>query len=182
MDPFSPSRRYILLVIYSGKHKATRAGKGILKIHAFSAFFPIAIAGGFGSGRAAALDWFLRWNRGGKGLFFWLLILLAHATILTRQSEKAMTQKLKPFRDRIDAIDDQIIDLLAARIAIVREVAAIKKADDIPAVLPERVEEVKNRAAARAESKNLDGGLVRKLYTLLIDYCCDLEESLKAKK
>ena len=87
---------------------------------------------------------------------------------------------MKPFRRRIDAIDDQIIDLLVSRIEIIREVGDFKFQNDIPAVLPDRVIEVRERAAERAADKGLDPELIRQLYTILINYSCDLEEEIKA--
>ncbi len=88
---------------------------------------------------------------------------------------------MKPFRQRIDALDDQIIDLLIARTEIIREVGHFKFENDIPAVLPDRVIEVRERAAARAAAKGLDADLVRQLYTTIIGYSCDLEEEIKAE-
>jgi len=87
---------------------------------------------------------------------------------------------MKPFRRRIDAIDDQIIDLLVSRIEIIREVGHFKFQNNIPAVLPDRVIEVRERAAERAAAKGLDAELIRQLYTILINYSCDLEEEIKA--
>lgn len=87
---------------------------------------------------------------------------------------------MKPFRKRIDALDDQIIDLLIARTEIIREVGHFKFENDIPAVLPDRVIEVRERAAERAAARGLDADLVRKLYTTIIGYSCDLEEEIKA--
>lgn len=89
---------------------------------------------------------------------------------------------LKPYRAKIDAIDDQIIDLLAARLDIIREVGALKAAQNIPPVLQDRVNEVRDRCAKRGERKNVDPALVRDLYTLLIDYSCALEEKIIGKK
>ena len=85
---------------------------------------------------------------------------------------------LKPYRARIDAVDDRIIDLLIER--IIREVGHFKAKENIPAILPDRVIEVRERAAARAAAKGLDPDLVRQLYTILIDYSCKLEEEIKA--
>lgn len=87
---------------------------------------------------------------------------------------------MKPFRQRIDALDDQIIDLLVSRTGIIREVGQFKFDNNIPAVLPDRVIEVRERAAERAAAKGLDPELVRQLYTIIIGYSCDLEEEIKA--
>lgn len=85
---------------------------------------------------------------------------------------------LKSYRARIDEIDDKIVDLMVARTNIVREVGELKFRKNIPAVLPDRVNEVINRTAARAEDKDLDPALVRKIYTLLVDYSCILEKEI----
>ncbi len=85
---------------------------------------------------------------------------------------------LKPYRKRIDDLDDQIVDLLVRRLDIIEEVAAIKEARGIPAVLEDRVEEVRERCAARAAAQGLDPELVRRLYTVLICWCCDYEQDL----
>lgn len=86
---------------------------------------------------------------------------------------------LKPYRARIDAIDDQIVDLLVARIGVITEVGHLKAREGIPAILPDRVAEVRERAAARAAAGGMDPDLARQLYTILIDYSCALEEQIK---
>lgn len=89
---------------------------------------------------------------------------------------------LKPYRARIDAVDDKIIDLLVERTGIIREVGHMKAREGIPAVLPDRVIEVRERCVDRAVAKGLDGELVRGLYARIIQYSCDLEEDIKAGK
>ncbi|MBN8521998.1 MAG: chorismate mutase [Alphaproteobacteria bacterium] len=82
---------------------------------------------------------------------------------------------LTPYRTRIDALDDQIVDLIAARFDIIHEVAAVKIQHRIPAVLPDRVNEVINRAVSRAENHGIDPHLMRDLYTKIVSHSCDLE-------
>lgn len=82
---------------------------------------------------------------------------------------------LTPYRARIDALDDQIVDLIAARFGIIHEVAAVKIEHRIPAVLPDRVNEVIKRAVSRAESHGIDPILIRDLYTRIVTHSCDLE-------
>ncbi len=85
---------------------------------------------------------------------------------------------MKPYRDRIDALDDRIVDLLAERAGIIREVARVKFREGIPAVLQDRVDAVRERAAARAAAQGLDPDVVRKIYAELIDFSCGLEEDI----
>lgn len=82
---------------------------------------------------------------------------------------------LKPYRARIDALDDKIIDLLAQRLAIIDEVAEVKAARDIPAVLEDRVNEVIENAARRAGEKGVDPELARRIYAVIVAWCCDVE-------
>ncbi len=92
-----------------------------------------------------------------------------------------MTNLLKPYREKIDALDDKIVDLLAERIGIIHEVAKLKGANDIPAVLPDRVNEVIDRCSDRAGSKKIEADFVRRLYTDIVQYCCQLESKLMKK-
>ncbi len=88
----------------------------------------------------------------------------------------SIAETLKPYRARIDALDDQIVDLLVQRFAVIREVGHLKAEKGIPAVLEDRVREVISRAASRAGTK--DDDLVREVYTLLVTISCDLEDKI----
>jgi chorismate mutase len=89
--------------------------------------------------------------------------------------EKSAMEVLKPYRAQIDALDDQIIDLLAERLRVIDDVAEIKAARDIPAVLEDRVQEVIERCAARAAERGVDPELARRIYAVIVAWCCDLE-------
>lgn len=88
-------------------------------------------------------------------------------------------EALKNQRARIDAIDDQVVDLLVERFGIVREVGEIKKRENIEIVQSNRAEEVKNRVANRASHAGLDGDLLRAIYTLIIDHAHVVEHKIK---
>lgn len=87
-------------------------------------------------------------------------------------------QLLQAHRQRIDQLDDQIVRLLAERYGIIEEVAAIKAEHGIPSVLADRVTEVIERNAKSAAALGLDPDLVRRIYTLMIDEACALEDRL----
>lgn len=82
---------------------------------------------------------------------------------------------LASFRARIDACDDRLLAVLSERLAVCDEVASWKAATGTPMMQPERVEEVKARCAARANSHGLAPQFVRRLYTLIIDEACRRE-------
>ncbi len=93
---------------------------------------------------------------------------------------------LKPYRSRINVIDEQILELLRRRYDIIEEVGRFKALKNLPSVIPERVEEVRENAARRAAEKGLDENFIRKIYAQIIDHSCALEEAIirqsKAKK
>ena len=88
---------------------------------------------------------------------------------------------LKDFRQEIDVIDDEIVDLLARRFAIIKRVAEVKKKHDIPAVLPDRVEQVKRRNALRGSKQGLSADFMTDLYGLIIDHACFIEHEHLAR-
>jgi len=91
---------------------------------------------------------------------------------------------MKPYRARIDALDDQIVDLMIERLKIIREVAAVKVENGIPAVIEERIAEVIDHAGDRVESVlsgeqgEDDADRIREIYALMVVICCDLEEEI----
>lgn len=88
------------------------------------------------------------------------------------------TTDLTPFRDRLNVLDEQLIDILAERFGICREVAKYKKLHGVAMMQPARVEEVKNRNAAMGEKKGVDPRFVKDLYTLIIGEACRLEDDI----
>ncbi len=87
-------------------------------------------------------------------------------------------EQIKPFRDQIDALDDQIIDLLAQRMDIVRQIGIIKAKENIAAIQPDRVVEVRERNAQRGTLKGINPGLVRKIYNAIFDEAHEIEQGI----
>lgn len=87
-------------------------------------------------------------------------------------------ETLGPLRAKIDAIDDQIIDLLAQRTDLVREVGAIKGRYHLDLIQSDRVVEVRERCAERGAKMGLNPGMVRNMYTLIIDEAHQMEQSI----
>jgi chorismate mutase-like protein len=85
---------------------------------------------------------------------------------------------LRALRDRIDAVDDRLLDLLAERLRIAHEVAACKRRHGIPVRLPDRIEAVLERCAAAGAARGLDPRYAREIWTAIIEETCRLEEWL----
>ncbi|GIC76015.1 bifunctional chorismate mutase/prephenate dehydrogenase [Moritella sp. F3] len=71
--------------------------------------------------------------------------------------------KLDPLgklRDKIDDVDQQLVDLLAQRIALVAEVGEIKSEHGLPIYVPERETAMLEKRREEAESKGVPGDLI----------------------
>lgn len=86
--------------------------------------------------------------------------------------------ELEKFRTSLNEVDEQIITLLGHRYAICRDVARYKKQNNIPVVLHDRVNEVKERCAELAERQQIDPDFIRSLYSLIIAEACRVEDKV----
>jgi len=87
-------------------------------------------------------------------------------------------EKLSIFRKELDELDTQLMDILARRFEVCRQVAVYKAEMNIPMMQPERVAQVKQRAAERAMASGLDEQFGIELYSLIIGQACKLEEQI----
>jgi chorismate mutase len=85
---------------------------------------------------------------------------------------------LEPFRERLDALDEEITRLLGARFQVCREIALHKRAHGIAMMQPDRVAEVRARYLARGAELQLPADFTRALFELLIDATCRMEDEL----
>jgi chorismate mutase len=85
---------------------------------------------------------------------------------------------LEPFRDRLDAIDEQIARLLGERFDICREVAHYKSEHEIPMMQPQRMIEVRERYLERGGEVNLPPEFTSALFELLVGATCEMEDEL----
>ncbi len=90
----------------------------------------------------------------------------------------SLEQELKPLRARIDALDEQLIALLAERARIALEVGEIKKRHDAPAFRPEREAEVLRRIVERHEGPIRPDGL-RAIWREVMSACRALEDTTR---
>ena len=71
-----------------------------------------------------------------------------------------MAEELNALRDKIDAVDKQLIDLLAARLALVGEVGEVKSRHGLPIYAPDREASMLARRRAEAERLGVPGDLI----------------------
>jgi len=91
-----------------------------------------------------------------------------------------VTGGLEPFRERLDAVDEQIARLLGERFQICREVAHHKREHGIPMMQPERVAQVRERYLQRGAAASLPADFTAQLFEVLIAATCKLEDELMA--
>jgi len=93
-----------------------------------------------------------------------------------------MTSHIPPelalYRARIDALDLELIDVLARRFEVVRAVGALKARENMPVVQSTRAQAVIDRAVHLAQEKGLDTALVRQIYEMMIDTAHKLEHTI----
>lgn len=85
--------------------------------------------------------------------------------------------ELEDYRREIDAIDTQIIKLLAKRRDCVQGIIDVKMAAEMKAHQPERMNEVLASRRQQASDNNLDPELIEAVWRLLIAYFTQLEEA-----
>ncbi len=86
---------------------------------------------------------------------------------------------LEDWRKQIDKLDDELLDILAKRLDIVREIGKAKKARGIKLLDEKRWNEVLQSKFAKAHSLNLSKRFIQKLYDLIHKYSLELESSNK---
>ena len=83
---------------------------------------------------------------------------------------------LTQFRNQIDSIDDQLIELLAKRFEVVKQVGAYKKEHHLPPLQPGRWQEVLEKRTQKAEEFALDSEFVVDVWNRIHEYALELEE------
>jgi isochorismate pyruvate lyase len=83
---------------------------------------------------------------------------------------------LSELRSTIDRIDREIVALLAERVRCLDKVVAIKRRDNLPAAIPERVEQVVAHVRSEATAVGMPPDLAEMLWRRLIDWSIAYED------
>ncbi len=86
-----------------------------------------------------------------------------------------MDESLAELRKQIDAIDEKLLDILAARMSVVERIGKYKKVRGIPPLDEERWREVLASKLSRARSLNISEVLVENLYNLIHAHALEIE-------
>ncbi|QXB53678.1 bifunctional chorismate mutase/prephenate dehydrogenase [Aeromonas sp. FDAARGOS 1415] len=99
-----------------------------------------------------------------------------------------MAEELNALRDKIDAVDKQLIDLLAARLALVGEVGEVKSRHGLPIYAPDREASMLARRRAEAEVLGVPGDLIEDVLrrvmreSYILESASDKEHHFKCMK
>jgi len=91
-----------------------------------------------------------------------------------------MHQSLHHIRQRLDAIDEQIIGALAQRQDLVRQAGALKAEQQSSVRDPKREREILQRLGRRANKAGVDPSLVTTLYRAMFDHFVAMQEALQS--
>jgi len=85
---------------------------------------------------------------------------------------------LAALRAELNALDEEIVKLIARRIAVCRNVAHYKRAHNIPMMQSARVEQVKDRCAKLGAQLSINPAFIRDMYSLIINETCRIEDEI----
>lgn len=94
---------------------------------------------------------------------------------MVKLSAPETCQSMAELRVQIDAIDVELITLLATRSTYIDRAVDLKKIEGLPARTKDRVVEVLDKVSATASKNGLDPNLARKLWTELIEWSIERE-------
>lgn len=79
-----------------------------------------------------------------------------------------MTTELEALRAKLDSIDDELLDVLAERAAVVTEIWAWKQAHGVERIDPERERALRERLLSRAEAVGLSREAIERVLAHII--------------
>jgi isochorismate pyruvate lyase len=96
------------------------------------------------------------------------------------RSQQELQDEMADVRRVIDALDDEIVALLAKRQRQIERAAAVKPLLGAPARVPERIDEVLARVLGASRREGLSSSLAMSLWTAIIEWSIEYEERLMA--
>ncbi len=85
-------------------------------------------------------------------------------------------------RHEIDALDSELVRLLARRSEMIERAIELKPGEGLPARIESRVQDVLQKVTAKAESEGLDTGLAERLWREMMEHFIAREEQILGKE
>ena len=83
--------------------------------------------------------------------------------------------KLENLRKEIDKIDSEIIQLLAKRFKVVKQIGVFKKENKLDVIDNRRFKKVLEKVANIAEKQGISKDFINDIYNIIHAYSCELE-------
>jgi chorismate mutase len=94
----------------------------------------------------------------------------------------AAAEDLETLRAQLDALDQVLLDTVRDRIRCCVRIADVKRRDGVPMMQPHRIAIVQERAEAYAAEHGVDAQFLHRLYDLIIDETCRVEDLVMANR
>jgi chorismate mutase-like protein len=88
----------------------------------------------------------------------------------------AATEELERLRAQLDALDQVLLDTMRDRIRCCVRIADAKRRHGVPMMQPHRIAIVHERAASYAAEHGIDAEFLHRVYDLIIDETCRVED------
>jgi chorismate mutase-like protein len=88
----------------------------------------------------------------------------------------AAAEDLERLRAQLDALDQVLLDTVRDRIRCCVRIADVKRGHGVPMMQPHRIAIVQQRAASYAAEHGIDAEFLHRLYDLIIDETCRVED------
>jgi chorismate mutase len=88
----------------------------------------------------------------------------------------AAAEDMEHLRAQLDALDRVLLDTVRDRIRCCARIAEVKRRDGVPMMQPHRIAIVQQRAASYAAEHGIDAEFLHRLYELIIDETCRVED------
>jgi chorismate mutase-like protein len=92
----------------------------------------------------------------------------------------AAAEDLERLRAQLDTLDQILLDTVRDRIRCCVRIADFKRRHDVPMMQPHRIATVQQRAASYAGEHGIDATFLHRLYELIIDETCRVEDRVIA--
>jgi chorismate mutase len=89
-----------------------------------------------------------------------------------------MSRDLDNWRKEIDNIDDQVINLLAKRLTIIKKIGKYKKENQLPPLDNKRWTQLLDALTAKGEQLQLDPSFIKNLYNTIHEYTLSVQKKL----
>jgi chorismate mutase len=83
---------------------------------------------------------------------------------------------LETLRAQLDALDQVLLDTVRDRIRCCVRIAVVKRRQSVPMMQPHRIAIVQQRAASYAAEHGIDAKFLQRLYDLIVDETCRVED------